>query len=448
MGCGQTRADDIKSLNTHSRVTSERLLIQPVEHISDYEILESLHSSPTSEFLRCIHTPSQKVRVIEKFTKTERSLTAVKAYQELEHPSIVKPIEIIEDFEHYYVVQEQVEGENLLSRMNQLIESDCAVILFQLLSALDFCHSRYIVHRNVTSETVFFTSHDTFNLEIKLCHFGDACYLDQRRRASLPMKPSNCPPPELELGFYNEKVDIWSCGLILHTLLSKKAPEDENEIRGRLIEGATMDCMKFVNALLQRDYKARSSTQVALSNPWIIKSKSSKLALASCTNLIKLNLNTLLNFKELIVKYIVSYIIDKDQLERYKLIFNEIDIDKDGEVSYRELTSYYEAKQHKKNKEFLKAVERSFTGNLDIYKFVQAALGDAEIISRKVLKKTFTSLDEDSDGFISAWEIRSKLNLDEEVSDNVWTQIVNEVNIEENGGISFEQFVRIMAVEH
>lgn len=51
---------------------------------------------------------------------------------------------------------------------------------------------------------------------------------------------------------------------------------------------------------------------------------------------------------------------------------------------------------------------------------------------------------QDGNGFISAEEIKAVLGLGKEFSEDVWEQVVNEVDQNNDGQISFEEFESMM----
>jgi len=61
--------------------------------------------------------------------------------------------ELLEDDEHYYIVSELLEGGELYERIvkrKQFSEKDAAYIIYQLLLALNYMHSKNIIHRYIS----------------------------------------------------------------------------------------------------------------------------------------------------------------------------------------------------------------------------------------------------------------------------------------------------------
>ena len=94
----------------------------------------------------------------------------------------------------------------------------------QLLSAVSYIHSQNIVHRDLKPENLLFESANSQS--IKLIDFGTSQVFDPH----VPMKERFGTPyyiaPEVLVGQYNEKCDVWSCGVILYVLLCGNVPFD------------------------------------------------------------------------------------------------------------------------------------------------------------------------------------------------------------------------------
>jgi serine/threonine protein kinase len=95
------------------------------------------------------------------------------------------------------------------------LESHVKTLLHQLLSALDFMHSRYLFHRDVKLSNLLYSSEGS----LKLADFG----LSRKLGPSLTPKVVSLwyRPPELLLGGmdYTVAVDIWGAGCVLGELL-------------------------------------------------------------------------------------------------------------------------------------------------------------------------------------------------------------------------------------
>ena len=79
----------------------------------------------------------------------------------IDHPNIIRLEKAIYATEHIYIFQELISGGDLMSyleRKGGLDEPEAAMMIFQLLKALEYLHARGIVHRDIKPENILLTS--------------------------------------------------------------------------------------------------------------------------------------------------------------------------------------------------------------------------------------------------------------------------------------------------
>ena len=94
----------------------------------------------------------------------------------IDHPNIIRLEKTIYATDRIYIFQELISGGDLLSyleRKGGLDEPEAAVVVFQLLKALEYLHSHGIVHRDIKPENILLTSWRK-GARIVLTDFGQA----------------------------------------------------------------------------------------------------------------------------------------------------------------------------------------------------------------------------------------------------------------------------------
>ena len=98
----------------------------------------------------------------------------VKILQTLDHPSIVKLHDNIEDNSRYYLITEFCEGGDLFTKLaihKRFPERDVVSILRQILTGVHYLHMKKIVHRDLKPENILISGPDN---QVKISDFGSA----------------------------------------------------------------------------------------------------------------------------------------------------------------------------------------------------------------------------------------------------------------------------------
>jgi len=87
-----------------------------------------------------------------------------------------------------------------------------------------YLHSKKIVHRDIKLENVLMTSLDIDNFKAKVADFGFSKMFDNQNLNQMLGSPLYMAPEIIKKQVYDEKVDIWSTGVLLYILFCGKPP--------------------------------------------------------------------------------------------------------------------------------------------------------------------------------------------------------------------------------
>lgn len=107
-----------------------------------------------------------------------------------------------------------------------LQESHIKMIFYQILLSVRCCHSNGVVHRDIKMENILVDVTNDGKYLIKLTDFGIACHYKPGTK-SLRLRCGslmNVAPEMLKNKPYDNKVDVWALGVMLHELLSTQLP--------------------------------------------------------------------------------------------------------------------------------------------------------------------------------------------------------------------------------
>ncbi|CAL0332131.1 unnamed protein product [Lupinus luteus] len=180
------------------------------------------------------------IKVIKKERLKKESLVKqikreVSVMHLVRHPHIVQLKEVMATKAKIFMVVEYVKGGELFAKVTKgkMDEEEARKYFQQLISAVDFCHSRGVTHRDLKPENLLLDE----NQDLKVSDFGLSALPEQRRSDGMLVTPCGTPAyvaPEVlkKKGYDGSKADIWSCGVILYALLSGYLPfQGENVLR-------------------------------------------------------------------------------------------------------------------------------------------------------------------------------------------------------------------------
>ncbi|KAM0029883.1 putative protein kinase CAMK-CAMKL-CHK1 family [Helianthus debilis subsp. tardiflorus] len=199
----------------------------------------------------------------------------ISATRLLRHPHIVELREVLATKSKIYYVMEYVSGGELFAKVARggRVKEDVARKYFQqLISAVDFCHSRGVSHRDIKPENLLLNSND----DLKITDFGFSALPEQKRYDGLLHTQCGTPAyvaPEVlrKKGYDGAKADIWSCGVVLYVLLAGFLPfHDENimNLYRKIFKAEyefppwfTAETRKLISKILMADPERRISIQ-------------------------------------------------------------------------------------------------------------------------------------------------------------------------------------------
>ncbi|KAI3715010.1 hypothetical protein L6452_21973 [Arctium lappa] len=200
------------------------------------------------------------------------------------HPNIVELYEVMASKSKVYFAMELVRGGELFSKIEKgRLREDVARGYFQqLISAVDFCHSRGVYHRDLKPENLLLDEEGN----LKVTDFGLSTFSDHLRQDGLLHTTCGTPAyvaPEVigKKGYVGAKADIWSCGVILYVLLAGFLPfQDDNIVamyrkiyRGdfRCPPWFSSDARRLITKLLDPNPDCRYTISKIMESSWFKK---------------------------------------------------------------------------------------------------------------------------------------------------------------------------------
>ncbi|PIA44623.1 hypothetical protein AQUCO_01700307v1 [Aquilegia coerulea] len=218
---------DVNVLRPKEYWDYESLAVQWGEQ-DDYEVVRKVGRGKYSEVFEGINTTSNDRCIIKilKPVKKKKIKREIKILQNLcGGPNIVKLLDIVRD-QHSKtpsLIFEYVNSTDFKILYPTLTDYDIRYYIYELLKALDYCHSQGIMHRDVKPHNVMI---DHELRKLRLIDWGLAEFYHPGKEYNVRVASRYFKGPELlvDLQDYDYSLDMWSLGCMFAGMIFRKEP--------------------------------------------------------------------------------------------------------------------------------------------------------------------------------------------------------------------------------
>jgi len=406
---------------------------------------------------------------------------------QLDHPHIMRLYHTFENEKTIFMASELCEGGEFFQTIEQagyLHESAAAVVIKQVLGAVSYLHSKTICHRDVKPENFLVSKKlenegDHGKLQLKLIDFGTAKDFGKNVMDTKVCTPHYVAPEVLKKNelVYTEKVDVWSCGVVLYMTLCgfmpfhhvqefellKMVKKGKYEFKPRRVWELISEAAKtLIRRMMCVKASDRCSALEAYNHEWFKQEEQQggpNRAHIDEEGMMKqmrkfLGMNKL---KQMALQIIARNLCDT-KIERLRHIFTSIDADNSGTLTVEELDKVLvgldvEEAERNRMKDVLRRLDHDESGDIAYTEFIAATLTADQYLKEDLCKAAFLLLDNDQDGHISAGDIAVFLAEEGKASTfginqksiNAIMKIMREVDTNDNGEIGWEEFMELMS---
>uniref|UniRef100_A0A8C6M1P6 non-specific serine/threonine protein kinase n=1 Tax=Nothobranchius furzeri TaxID=105023 RepID=A0A8C6M1P6_NOTFU len=239
-------------------------------HVGNYRLLKTIGKGNFAKVKLARHVLTGKevaVKIIDKAQLNSSSLQKVL-------------FEVLETEKTLYLVMEYASGGEVFDYLvahGRMKEKEARAKFRQIVSAVQYCHQKCIVHRDLKAENLLLDA----DMNIKIADFGFSNEFTLGNKLDTFCGSPPYAAPELFQGkkYDGPEVDVWSLGVILYTLVSGSLPFDGQnlkELRERVLRGKyripfymSTDCENLLKKFLILNPSKRGSLEQIMRDRWM-----------------------------------------------------------------------------------------------------------------------------------------------------------------------------------
>ena len=455
------------------QISKEELIKISKDPVANYyTILKDLGHGSYGQVKKVKHKKMNEIRAM-KITnkKTHSSKYEIEILRKISHPNITNIFEIFEDSKKYYIIMEFLEGGELfdaITSIGSFSEESACQVMKQLLSAIFYLHSNNIVHRDLKPENIMLLQKpQNGKYHIKLIDFGTAKIFKRGKKMNQFIGTSYYIAPEVLKERYDEKCDVWSCGIILYILLCGYPPfngntnveifhaiQNQNPLfTGEEWEDITNEAKDLIKIMLKKNPNERWSAEECLKHKWfkMLEEAENKTS-QNNFKLIQMNaINHMTQFvsenrfKQAVLQFISTQFNLQKEEGDLREIFKSMDISGTGQIAKNDFCNklmelYGENDGKNIATNIFNNLDMDGSGKISYDEFLSAMISSKKVVTEERLEKAFNIFDKDGSGKLSVEEIKNIFGGTEEQ----WKKVINEVDLNKDGEVDFAEFKIMM----
>lgn len=486
-----TRKSRVSSISKFNILAND-LVLDKTENPADYyDKIDELGEGSFGKVFKVSNIVSGEIRALKVMNTVDADESEIfregEILKGLSHPHIIKIFEVFYYRQNVYLVEEYLSGGDLwskISKMDHLSEKVSLMIIYQILTAIHYLHTNNIVHGDLKLEnvmieslskrhraTVILADDSLINqFDIKIIDFGCSSIFYKDKPLTKLVGTVYYLAPEVILGSYNNKCDIWSIGVILYILVSGRFPFDgettdditekivnyKYNLNGNEFESLGKNTLDLLAKLLEPDPYQRITAHQALNHPCFsslktMRSNSQKqedICIKEAIANFK-HLNHRIIFQKAIIKYISHHLVSKEEVNKIRSIYKGFDQNGDGYLTFDELCEGFRRVGIVVNeiefKENFDSLDPQEKGVIEYEEFISVFMDKSKILEEKNLQAAFSLFDTEKQGTISRKSIQTIFQQNKYFKESTTQLIIDQLSFNDNNIISFEEFKQLMS---
>ncbi len=280
----------ISAMTEQQVMKNLKSVVRNVDPVPLFQMIEKAGqgASGTVYLARSLMRNNSKVAIkqmdLNAQPRKELIVNEILVMKDSQHKNIVNFLEAFLKNQELWVVMEFMEGGSLTDVIenndNSLEEDQISSICFEVTKGLKFLHNKKIIHRDIKSDNVLLD----LKGNVKITDFGFCAKLtaQKNKRATMVGTPYWMAPEVVKTKEYDEKVDVWSLGIMTIEMIEGEPPYlNEEPLKALFLiatngtpklknpEKLSISIKKFLSICLCVDVKYRASTDELLQHEFL-----------------------------------------------------------------------------------------------------------------------------------------------------------------------------------
>jgi calcium-dependent protein kinase len=406
----------------------------------------------------------------------------IEIMRELDHPHIMKLFSTYEDHENLYLVCELCSGGDLvdaLSESGNFSEQVAGQLFKQMIGAVCYLHGQGICHRDLKPENFLLSMpEDLQKVHVKLIDFGAARRFARDGFMTTKICALHYVAPELvskKEVQYNEKCDVWSLGVVLYLMLCGSPPfygDDEMGVlkdirKGRytyeprdIWEGVGKKAKDLIDTMLVVNPSARLAASEVASSTWF--EEVCDLHPADLTQALVYQMRAFgfqVTLKKIALQVIAQQLSD-EMVAGVRMIFDSLDTHAKGSLKVSELAKAIkkvalpDVTENDINLMLAEVSQHDTMAQVSYTQFLAATIDHHQYLrSEDTVRAAFNVFDLKAQNSFGEFEL-TYLIRNNEVLEHLSQSgkidiktLIEEVDLNEDGRIDFDEFLEMMRQE-
>ena len=428
-----------------------------------------------------------------KISRLESLRREIEILQTVDHPNIIKLVDVYEDEKFLHLVTELCTGGEMFDRIiaktkseeGHYSEADAATIMRKILDAIDYIHTVHnICHRDLKPENFLFMT-QAEDAELKIIDFGLSRFEEEQKYMTTRVGTPYYIAPEVLSRMYDKSCDLWSCGVIMYILLCGYPPfygDTDAEIFASVRKAEfnfpspewdeiSDQAKTLIQTLLSKNPKNRPTAAEALNHEWFLmnglggRSSSSDSNINSSNTSMGSTLKTVKESQEVSlsstilsdsIRKSLHRFIGMSRLKRYALniiaeqlteneigslskVFQELDVDGNGVISIEELKVVAQREGlenlEEQVRQLMDGVDVDSSNTINYREFIAATMEKNIYIREANIQRAFRYFDQDETGHISYANLINIMGSEEHAR-----EVLGELFHERDSEITYKEF--------